>query len=61
MDGSAFCVGSKDLYPCWFQDFGYVVESPAAARQLADGLLAPQWKDSQATATYDHTRGICQG
>ncbi|MCX5195261.1 phospholipase D-like domain-containing protein [Streptomyces sp. NBC_00249] len=60
VDDSAFYIGSKNLYPSWLQDFGYVVESPDAARQLAGGLLAPQWKYSQATATYDWTRGLCQ-
>ncbi|MEV7615542.1 phospholipase D-like domain-containing protein [Streptomyces sp. NPDC089799] len=61
VDGSAFYLGSKNLYPSWLQDFGYVVESPAAAAQLNDDLLAPQWRHSQATATYDHERGICRG
>ncbi|MBW5484868.1 phospholipase D-like domain-containing protein [Streptomyces bambusae] len=61
VDGSAFYIGSKNLYPSWLQDFGYVVEDAAAARQLADGLLAPQWRYSQATATYDYERGVCQG
>ncbi|MFF7076619.1 phospholipase D-like domain-containing protein [Streptomyces lavendulae] len=61
VDDSAFYIGSKNLYPSWLQDFGYVVESPAAAKQLADGLLASQWKYSQATATYDYARGVCQG
>lgn len=61
VDDSAFYIGSKNLYPSWLQDFGYVIESPAAARGLADGLLAQQWKYSQATATYDYTRGVCQG
>lgn len=61
VDDAAFYIGSKNLYPSWLQDFGYVIESPAAARQLADGLLAPQWTYSQATATYDYARGVCQG
>ncbi|MFF7725106.1 phospholipase D-like domain-containing protein [Streptomyces sp. NPDC008001] len=61
VDGSAFYIGSKNLYPSWLQDFGYVVESPDAARQLDAELLAPQWKYSQATATFDYARGICQG
>lgn len=59
VDDAAFYIGSKNLYPSWLQDFGYVVESPAAARQVADSLLAPQWKYSQATATYDYARGLC--
>ncbi|MCB5181713.1 phospholipase D-like domain-containing protein [Streptomyces antimicrobicus] len=61
VDGSAFYIGSKNLYPSWLQDFGYVVESPAAAGQLAEGLLAPQWRFSRAAATYDYERGVCQG
>lgn len=60
VDGSAFYIGSKNLYPSWLQDFGYVVESPAAAAQLKSDLLDPQWRYSQATATYDYARGLCQ-
>ncbi|MGW1518643.1 phospholipase D-like domain-containing protein [Streptomyces sp. NPDC002287] len=60
VDDSAFYIGSKNLYPSWLQDFGYVVESPSAARRLADSLLTPQWTYSQATAVYDYTRGLCQ-
>nr|ABY71835.1 phospholipase D [Streptomyces sp. YU100] len=60
VDGSAFYIGSKNLYPAWLQDFGYVVESPAAAKQLDTHLLAPQWQFSRDTATVDYERGICQ-
>ncbi|MBT1188793.1 phospholipase [Streptomyces sp. CJ_13] len=60
VDDSAFYIGSKNLYPAWLQDFGYVVESPAGARQLNAQLLAPQWQYSQATATVDYERGLCQ-
>ncbi|MFI8100799.1 phospholipase [Streptomyces sp. NPDC086023] len=59
VDDSAFYIGSKNLYPSWLQDFGYVVESPRAAAQLRTDLLAPQWRYSAATATYDYARGIC--
>ncbi|MEU6216358.1 phospholipase [Streptomyces sp. NPDC047022] len=61
VDGSAFYIGSKNLYPAWLEDFGYIVESPRAAAQLDAALLAPQWKYAQKTATYDYTRGLCQG
>lgn len=61
VDDSAFYIGSKNLYPSWLQDFGYVVESPDAATQLKANLLAPQWQYSQATATFDYARGVCQG
>ncbi|MER5732035.1 phospholipase [Streptomyces sp. NPDC002138] len=60
VDGAAFYIGSKNLYPSWLQDFGYVVESPAAAGQLRDQLLAPQWQYSRATATVDYEQGICR-
>ncbi|MFK0219650.1 phospholipase D-like domain-containing protein [Streptomyces vinaceus] len=60
VDDSAFYIGSKNLYPAWLQDFGYVVESPAAAAQLNAQLLAPQWQYSRATATVDHERSLCQ-
>ncbi|MYT21215.1 phospholipase, partial [Streptomyces sp. SID7760] len=59
VDDSAFYIGSKNLYPAWLQDFGYVVESPAAAAQLNARLLAPQWQYSRATATIDHERALC--
>ncbi|MET9961406.1 phospholipase D-like domain-containing protein [Streptomyces sp. NPDC006326] len=61
VDDSAFYIGSKNLYPAWLQDFGYIVESPAAARQVDAQLLAPQWQYSRATATVDYEQGICQG
>ncbi|GAA0585348.1 hypothetical protein GCM10010394_12810 [Streptomyces crystallinus] len=60
VDDSAFYIGSKNLYPSWLQDFGYVVESPEAAAQLKAKLLAPQWRYSQAGATFDYERGVCQ-
>ncbi|MFF2079648.1 phospholipase [Kitasatospora sp. NPDC058162] len=61
VDGSAFFIGSKNLYPAWLQDFGYVVENRTAAAQLDAQLLAPQWQYSQAAATFDYSRGLCQG
>ncbi|MFG3224605.1 phospholipase [Kitasatospora sp. NPDC048194] len=61
VDGSAFAIGSKNLYPAWLQDFGYVVEDRTAAAQLDERVLAPQWQYSRTAATYDYTRGICQG
>ncbi|MEU4117073.1 phospholipase [Kitasatospora sp. NPDC028055] len=61
VDGSAFFIGSKNLYPAWLQDFGYVVENRTAAAQLDQQLLAPQWQYSKAAATFDYSRGLCQG
>ncbi|GHI02022.1 phospholipase [Streptomyces cellostaticus] len=60
VDGSAFYIGSKNLYPAWLQDFGYIVESPGAARQLDAQLLSPQWTHSKESATIDYERGLCQ-
>ncbi|MEU8682529.1 phospholipase D-like domain-containing protein [Streptomyces sp. NPDC048611] len=50
VDDAAFYIGSKNLYPAWLQDFGYIVESPAAAKQLKTELLDPEWKYSKAAA-----------
>lgn len=51
VDDSAFYIGSKNLYPAWLQDFGYIVESPSAAKQLKTELLDPEWKYSQGAAS----------
>ncbi|MFJ1703695.1 phospholipase [Kitasatospora sp. NPDC088346] len=59
VDGSAFYIGSKNLYPAWLQDFGYIVEDRTAAAQLDRDLLAPQWRYSQAAATVDWNTGTC--
>ncbi|WP_411103247.1 phospholipase [Streptomyces sp. cmx-4-9] len=59
VDDEAFYLGSKNLYPAWLQDFGYVVESPAASRQLTAQLLGPQWQYSRPTASVDYEQGIC--
>ncbi|MEU6084682.1 phospholipase D-like domain-containing protein [Streptomyces sp. NPDC047108] len=59
VDDAAFYVGSKNLYPAWLQDFGYIVEDRTAAGQLKDTLLDPEWKYSKETATFDYARGVC--
>ncbi|MEV5505393.1 phospholipase D-like domain-containing protein [Streptomyces orinoci] len=58
VDDSTFYIGSKNLYPSWLQDFGYLVESPAAAARLEKDLLEPEWRWSRATALFDYERGI---
>ncbi|MET9402467.1 phospholipase [Kitasatospora sp. NPDC002965] len=60
VDDSAFYIGSKNLYPAWLQDFGYVVEDRTAAAQLDRDLLAPEWRYSQAAATVDWATGLCR-
>ncbi|MEY9946583.1 phospholipase [Kitasatospora sp. GAS1066B] len=59
VDGAAFYLGSKNLYPAWLQDFGYLTEDRTAAAQLDAQLLTPEWQYSQAAATVDYTRGLC--
>jgi phosphatidylserine/phosphatidylglycerophosphate/cardiolipin synthase-like enzyme len=59
VDGRAFYAGSKNLYPAWLEDFGYVVEDGAAAGRLDAEVLAPEWQYSRAAATVDAERGIC--
>ncbi|WP_329560905.1 phospholipase [Kitasatospora sp. NBC_01266] len=59
VDGAAFYLGSKNLYPAWLQDFGYVTEDRTAAAQLDAQLLTPEWQYSQTAATVDYTRGLC--
>lgn len=61
VDGSAFYVGSKNLYPSWLQDYGYIVENQDAANQLQAKLLDPEWTYAKATATFDYERNVCQG
>jgi hypothetical protein len=58
VDDSAFYIGSKNLYPAWIQDQGYIVEDRAAALQIKANLLDPEWKYSCATATYNYA-GSC--
>ncbi|SNS50886.1 phospholipase D-like domain-containing protein [Actinoplanes regularis] len=59
VDGAAFYIGSKNLYPAWLQDFGYIVEDRTAAGQLAQSVLDPEWRYSSAAATVDYARQIC--
>jgi phosphatidylserine/phosphatidylglycerophosphate/cardiolipin synthase-like enzyme len=59
VDRSTFYIGSKNLYPAWLQDFGYIVEDRTGAAQIKTNMLDPEWKYSQTTATVDFKRGIC--
>ncbi|MGW6262426.1 phospholipase D-like domain-containing protein [Streptomyces sp. NPDC055085] len=59
VDDVAFYMGSKNLYPTWLQDFGYVIENSAAGQQLKDELLDPEWRYSQKAATFDYAQGLC--
>ncbi|MFD9129370.1 phospholipase [Kitasatospora sp. NPDC059571] len=61
VDGEAFYTGSKNLYPAWLQDYGYVVEDRAAAARLDAEVLAPEWRYSGPAAVVDWQRGVCSG
>ncbi|MFJ8041650.1 phospholipase [Kitasatospora sp. NPDC096147] len=60
VDDAAFYIGSKNLYPAWLQDFGYIVQDPTAAAHLDRDLLTPEWQYSRATATIDWSTGTCR-
>ncbi|MEM7155117.1 MAG: phospholipase [Myxococcota bacterium] len=60
VDGEAFYIGSKNLYPATLQDFGYVVEDEAAASQFEASYRAPMWQNSSFAATVDFETGVCQ-
>ncbi len=47
VDDQAFHVGSDNLYPHNLQEFGYVVESPAIARELLETYWEPMWTFSE--------------
>jgi phosphatidylserine/phosphatidylglycerophosphate/cardiolipin synthase-like enzyme len=47
VDDLAFHVGSDNLYPHNLQEFGFVVESPALARELRASYWEPLWMFSE--------------
>jgi phosphatidylserine/phosphatidylglycerophosphate/cardiolipin synthase-like enzyme len=50
VDDRAFHVGSDNLYPHNLQEFGYVVESPALAREALASYWEPLWTFSSRVA-----------
>lgn len=60
VDGEAFYIGSKNLYPATLQDFGYIVEEQTAANQYYQSYQQPLWNNSKASAVVDYQQGICQ-
>lgn len=58
VDDTAFYIGSKNLYPAWIQDHGFIVDDSTAALQLKEKFLDPEWKYSCADATYNYA-GSC--
>jgi hypothetical protein len=50
VDDRAFHVGSDNLYPHNLQEFGYVVESSALAREALESYWSPLWTFSSRTS-----------
>ena len=50
VDERAFHVGSDNLYPHNLQEFGYVIESAAVAREAITTYWEPLWTHSSRTA-----------
>lgn len=50
VDERAFYVGSDNFYPVNLQEFGYMIEDRAAARQLKREYWEPLWRWSSAAA-----------
>lgn len=59
VDGKAFMIGSNNLYPAWLQEFGYLIEDPAAVAHLRDVYTSPMWVWSRATALVDAEQSRC--
>jgi len=59
VDGAAFYIGSKNLYPATLQDFGYVVEDEVSAAQYYQHYQAPMWENSKSSAYVDYQQSIC--
>ncbi len=59
VDGEAFYIGSKNLYPASLQDFGFIVEDAQAANQYFEYYQAPMWSNSKGSAVVDFERGVC--
>jgi phosphatidylserine/phosphatidylglycerophosphate/cardiolipin synthase-like enzyme len=59
VDGAAFYVGARNLYPAAVQDFGFVVEDPAAAAALERDYTDRLWEQSRAAAVVDFETGRC--
>lgn len=59
VDGAAFYIGSKNLYPASLQDFGYIVENAKAAGEYYQYYQQPMWNNSKGSAVVDFERGVC--
>lgn len=59
VDGAAFYIGSKNLYPATLQDFGYIVEDVDAANEYFQSYQNPMWQNSKSSAVIDYQQGVC--
>lgn len=59
VDDAAFYIGSKNLYPATLQDFGYIVEDPAAAAEFNNQYQSVIWYHSKPAAIVDFETGVC--
>lgn len=59
VDGAAFYIGSKNLYPATLQDFGYIVEDVDAANEYFQSYQNPLWQNSKSSAVIDYQQGVC--
>jgi phosphatidylserine/phosphatidylglycerophosphate/cardiolipin synthase-like enzyme len=50
VDGRIFHIGSDNMYPVNLQEFGYIVDDPAAAQQVTDAYWTPLWQWSSRAA-----------
>jgi phosphatidylserine/phosphatidylglycerophosphate/cardiolipin synthase-like enzyme len=50
VDGRIFYVGSDNMYPVNLQEFGYIVDDPKAAQEMADAYWTPLWQWSSKAA-----------
>jgi phosphatidylserine/phosphatidylglycerophosphate/cardiolipin synthase-like enzyme len=60
VDDQVFSVGSNNLYPSNLQELDYVVDDAAAARQVREAYLDPQWEWSRSAAIIDPEQGRCE-
>ena len=52
VDERAFYIGSDNMYPVNLQEYGFIVDDPAAARELIDTYWKPlrQWSGLAAVS-----------
>ena len=59
VDDQAFYVGSQNLYVSDLAEFGFIVDSPSAAKTANDTFWAPLWTFSQRTAVTGSEAATC--